>query len=52
MPDIFLYAGEATPNDVRLGDPTVVRPSGTTLRTLMMMGIGCWILAMLVTLWP
>ncbi|MGH7261617.1 MAG: hypothetical protein ACREI9_13225 [Nitrospiraceae bacterium] len=24
-PDIFLYAGEAQPNDVRLADPTVVR---------------------------
>lgn len=28
MPDIFLYAGEVSPNDVKLSDPTVVR-SGT-----------------------
>ena len=28
MTDVFLYAGEASPNDVRLADPTVKRPSG------------------------
>ena len=25
MPDVFLYGGEPAPNDVRLGDPTVLR---------------------------
>ena len=25
MTDLFLYSGEATPSDVRLSDPTVVR---------------------------
>lgn len=25
MPDVFLYAGEANPNDVILSDPTVTR---------------------------
>lgn len=28
MPDIFLYAGEANPTDIKLTDPTVVRSSG------------------------
>lgn len=28
MPDIFLYAGEPNPNDIRLSDPTVVRGGG------------------------
>ena len=28
MPDIFLYAGEASVNDVKLSDPTVVRSGG------------------------
>jgi len=28
MPDLFLYAGEANPNDIKLSDPTVVRSSG------------------------
>jgi hypothetical protein len=28
MPDIFHYAGEANPNDIRLADPTVVRSAG------------------------
>jgi hypothetical protein len=28
MPDIFLYAGEPNPNDIRLGDPTVLRGGG------------------------
>ena len=31
MPDIFLYAGEASPNDIKLSDPTVKRSSATTL---------------------
>jgi hypothetical protein len=25
---IFLYAGEPNPNDIRMGDPTIVRPTG------------------------
>ena len=25
MPDIYLYAGEPSPNDIRLADPTVLR---------------------------
>ena len=28
MPDIFLYAGEPNPNDIRLGDPTALRGGG------------------------
>jgi hypothetical protein len=28
VPDIFLYAGEANPNDIKLSDPTVLRSGG------------------------
>ena len=34
MPDIYLYAGEASPGDIRLSNPTVPRgwwPGSTTL---------------------
>jgi hypothetical protein len=33
MPDIFLYAGEANPTDIKLTDPTVVRSSGSITGT-------------------
>ena len=33
MPDIFLYQGEASPNDIKCSDPTVVR-SGAVVVSL------------------
>ena len=42
MPDIFLYAGEPTPMDIKLSDPTVVippPPAGTT-PLMMLLGVG------------
>lgn len=32
MPDIFLYPGEANPNDIRLSDPTVLRSAGGAIK--------------------
>ena len=34
MPDVFLYSGEPSPNDVRLSDPTVQRGGGGTAYVL------------------
>lgn len=31
MPDVFLYAGEPLPNDVKLSDPTVLRGGATVI---------------------
>ena len=31
MPDIFLYAGEPNPSDIRLSDPTVLRGGGAVI---------------------